>query len=139
MNCQERKIIGICAGILLALTAGVPAVADDTELLLVTPSTNQELAPNIMFIVDTSTSMESEEETIEPYDSTLSYAGDCDVDRVYWSVIEIVPVCDAANTSYIEQAKFVCAARGSSGSRPRRRSCPRRPARSHRTRWRSPS
>ena len=108
MNARKRNIIGTCAGILLALTAGAPVVADDTELLLVTPSTAQDLKPNILFIIDTSGSMESVESTIAPYDSTLTYAGDCDVDRVYWSIIETVPVCDAANTSYIEQAEFVC-------------------------------
>ena len=108
MNAQERNIIVTGAGILLSLMVGAPVVADDTELLLVTPSTSQELEPNIMIIIDTSGSMLSEEETIEPYDSSISYAGDCNVDRVYWSTTEIVPVCDAANTSYIEQAAFVC-------------------------------
>ena len=108
MKARKRNIIGICAGILFALTTGAPVVADDTELLLVTPSTTEDLEPNILFIIDTSGSMKTEEETIEPYDSTRSYAGDCDVDRVYWSITEIVPVCDAANTSYIEQAEFVC-------------------------------
>jgi type IV pilus assembly protein PilY1 len=93
---------------LLALTAGAPVVADDTELLLAVPPPNNNPNPNILFIIDSSTSMDSVEETIEPYDSTVSYAGDCDVNRVYWSSIEIVPVCDAANTSYIEQAEFVC-------------------------------
>ena len=93
MKAQERNIIGTCAGILLALIAGSSAVADDTELLLVTPSTAQDLQPNILFIIDTSGSMDSVEETIEPYDSTLSYAGDCDVDRVYWTTIETAPVC----------------------------------------------
>ena len=108
MENQKRNIIGICVGILLALTAGAPVFADDTELLLVTPSTTQDLEPNIMFIIDTSGSMRSEEETIEPYDSTRSYAGDCGVDRVYWTTIETAPVCNAANTSYLEQAAFVC-------------------------------
>ena len=108
MHAQKRNIIGTCAGILLALTAGAPAVADDTELLLATPATAQDNKPNILLILDTSGSMGSTESTIEPYDSSLSYAGDCDVDRVYWTNIGIVPVCDAANTSYIEQAAFVC-------------------------------
>ncbi|VUX55373.1 putative Tfp pilus assembly protein tip-associated adhesin PilY1-like protein [uncultured Woeseiaceae bacterium] len=108
MHAKERNIIATCAGLLLAMIVGAPVVADDTELLLVTPSTSQELEPNILFIIDTSASMESVEETIEPYDSTLSNAGDCGIDRVYWSTIETVPVCDAANTNYIEQSSFVC-------------------------------
>ena len=105
MFVQERNIKVIFAGILLALTAGAPVFAADTELLLVTPSTAQDLKPNILFIIDTSTSMDSIEETIEPYDSALSYAGDCGADRVYWTTIETVPVCDPANTRYIEQSK----------------------------------
>lgn len=108
MKVLIRKCVAICAGVLFVLTAGSPSIADDTELLLATPSTGQELEPNIMFIIDTSTSMDGEEETIEPYDSTISYAGDCDVNRVYWTIIESEPVCDAANTRYIEKSSFVC-------------------------------
>ena len=108
MNVRMRNIIWTCAGFSLALTAVTPVVADDTELLLVTPSTAQDLEPNILFIIDTSGSMKNVEETIEPYDSAVSYAGDCDVDRVYWSTIETVPVCSAGNSNYIEQAAFVC-------------------------------
>ncbi len=108
MNARKRNITGTCVGILLALTTGAPVIADDTELLLVVPPPNNNPNPNILFIIDTSGSMDSVESTIEPYNSTLSYAGDCDVDRVYWSSIETVPVCDAGNTSYIEQAGFAC-------------------------------
>ncbi len=108
MNARKRNITGTCVGILLALTAGAPVVGDDTELLLVVPPPNSNPNPNILLIIDTSTSMESVEETIEPYDSAVSYAGDCDVDRVYWTTIETVPVCSAGNSSYIEQAAFVC-------------------------------
>ncbi len=79
MDARKRNITGTCAGILLALTAGAPVVADDTELLLVTPSTAAQNKPNILFILDTSGSMDTEEQTIQPYDSTLSYAGDCEV------------------------------------------------------------
>ncbi len=68
MNARKRYIRGTCAGIVFALTAGTPAVADDTELLLVTPNITQELKPNILFILDTSGSMVTVEETIEPYE-----------------------------------------------------------------------
>ncbi len=57
MNAQKRNITWTCAGILLAMTAGTPAVADDTELLLVTPAAAAGDKPNMLFILDTSGSM----------------------------------------------------------------------------------
>ena len=61
MNIQKRNIIWTCAGLFLALTAGGPVVADDTELLLVTPATSQNNKPNMLFILDTSGSMSTKE------------------------------------------------------------------------------
>ncbi len=108
MHAQKKNITWTCAGILLALTAGAPVIADDTELLLVTPRKAKDNKPNILFILDTSGSMSSGELTFETYDSTLIYAGDCDKKRIYWTNVDIVPVCDAANTSYIKKSSFVC-------------------------------
>ena len=108
MKALKGKIIGMCAGSLLILATSMPVLADDTELLLVNPSTASQDKPNILFILDTSGSMDTIESTIDPYDSSITYSGPCDVDRVYWTEIEIPPVCDAANTKYIEQSSFVC-------------------------------
>lgn len=108
MKMHKGKLRGFSGGLLLALIAASPAVADDTELLLTTPSSLLTNKPNILFIIDTSTSMTSTEETTEPYDSSFPYNGDCDNDRVYWSVIETVPTCNSANTSFVPQDKFVC-------------------------------
>ncbi len=109
MNAQKRNIIGTCAGILLALTAGAPVVADDTELLLATPATAQDNKPNILFILDTSGSMTSLEQTITPYNFLLAYDGTCDPDRVYWTEVDVVPVCDGNNEYYIDKDNFFCA------------------------------
>ena len=109
MNAQKRNIIGTCAGILLALTAGAPVVADDTELLLATPATAQDNKPNILFILDTSGSMRSVEETITPYNFEQTYSGDCDPDRVYWTEVDVVPVCDGSNIRYVDKDNFFCA------------------------------
>ena len=73
MHAQKKNITWTCAGILLALTAGAPVIADDTELLLVTPRKAKDNKPNILFILDTSGSMSSGELTFETYDSTLIY------------------------------------------------------------------
>ncbi len=108
MKALKGNIAGTFAGLLLALATGIPAFADDTELMLVTPSTATQNKPNILFILDTSGSMDTVESTIEPYDSSVTYSGPCDVDRVYWTELALPPVCDAANTKYIEQSYFVC-------------------------------
>ena len=109
MNVNKRNIIGTCAGFLLALTAGAPVIADDTELLLVAPNATDATKPRIMFIIDTSSSMKSEEDTAEPYVDTATYTGDCDPDRLYWmTVAGVVPVCDGSNDQYIDKANFFC-------------------------------
>ena len=63
------------AGLLLAVAAGAPAVADDTELLLVNPNELTAPKPNIMFILDSSGSMTTVENTREIYDSALAFTG----------------------------------------------------------------
>jgi len=107
MNTQKRKITWICAGILFALTTGGPVVADDTELLLAVPPPNNNPKPNMLFILDTSGSMDTLENTIVPYDSTQTYLGDCDVDRVYWTDVDVLPVCTTTNR-YVDDANFHC-------------------------------
>jgi len=108
MNAYMRKITWTCAGLLLALTAGGPAVADDTELLLMVPPPNTNPKPNILFILDTSGSMDTEESTIEPYNSGLTYIGTCNVDAVYWTDVDVVPVCDGSNEYYVDDDNFFC-------------------------------
>ena len=108
MNAQKQNIIGTCAGFLLALMAGASAVADDTELLLATPTTTGANRPNIMFIIDTSTSMDSTEETPNPYDPAVEYDGDCKRDRIYWMDVDgIEPDCNTSEQS-IKKENFFC-------------------------------
>jgi len=94
---------------MLALTAGMPAIADDTELLLAVPPPNNNPKPNMMFILDTSGSMDTEETTTVPYDSTQPYGGACDVNRVYWTDIDVLPDCATSNR-WVDDANFHCAA-----------------------------
>lgn len=67
-------------GTLLALACGSPALADDTEIFL----GQQGARPNILFILDTSGSMDGEVDTQVPYDPAVIYGGDCSSNRVYW-------------------------------------------------------
>ena len=110
MNTRKRHTTWTCAAILLALTAGAPAVADDTELLLVRPAATADNKPNLLFILDTSGSMNTTEETVEPYTFTQEYSGNCDTARVYWTDVDVVPVCDGSNERYIDKDNFFCQA-----------------------------
>jgi type IV pilus assembly protein PilY1 len=100
----------MATGTLLALTVGSPALADDTELLLATPDNGSK--PNILFILDTSGSMNDEVMTQEPYDHAKAYAGDCDTNAVYWSDVDITPDCAGGTSQFVAKSSFVCNAAG---------------------------
>lgn len=101
------------AGVLLALICGSPAVADDTELLLVSPNLAVTPKPNILFIIDSSGSMDTLEETREIYDYTQPYAGGaepCDANYLYWSELKsIPPSCSDSNVKRFLKTSFLCA------------------------------
>ena len=107
MNSFLRHTTGSLLGVAIALVAGAPALADDTELLLVDPN-NVQPKPNIMFIIDSSGSMTTQEQTQEPYNATVPYAGNCDPNMLYWTEVDAVPSCDAANTRMIAKDSFLC-------------------------------
>jgi len=109
MNKFMRNTTGTISGLLLALLAGAPAVADDTELLLVDPN-NQVPKPNILMIIDSSGSMNTNEETRLPYDAAAAYEGTCNPDMLYWTEVDAVPSCDPVNTQMIAKGSFLCAA-----------------------------
>ena len=102
-----HRSLTMSAALLAALVCGAPAVADDTELLLVAP--NQSLAPkpNILFIIDSSGSMDTEENSRRIYDSTRDYDGGCDREMLYWSETGTIPGCDDNDKAFDKDA-FVC-------------------------------
>ena len=110
MKSHNSKTVLVGASMLLTVLAGVPAIADDTELLLVDPANSAATPPNIMFILDTSGSMNDPANTIRPFDSDVIYLdGDCDADRLYWTTLDAEPSCaGGANLQFIEDAAFVC-------------------------------
>ncbi len=106
MNAQARKITWTGMGLLLALTAGAPAIADDTELFLFTP--DPAVKPNILFILDTSGSMDDVVTTQAPYDAEAPpYPGDCDSNSIYWTAVDVTPNC-TGNTHFVSKSAFVC-------------------------------
>ncbi len=111
MNALKRIIIRTCAGFLLAMMAGAPAVADDTELLLVPPPSSDATKPRIMFIIDTSTSMTSQEETPIPYNQNNTYAGECNADAIYYMLITgVEPDCAGTTEGFIDKDNWNCQA-----------------------------
>ncbi len=107
MNKVIRNTTWTGIGLLLTLVSGAPALADDTELLLVDPNLVTP-KPNILLIIDTSGSMGTTESTKEPYDYTVSYTGTCDPTRLYWSEVDAVPSCDPGNDRMIDKSAFLC-------------------------------
>jgi type IV pilus assembly protein PilY1 len=108
MKIRTNRMTGMISGCAMALIAGMPAVADDTELFLINPNPLLDPKPNVMFIMDTSGSMTSVEQTADPYDSAQTYPGACDVNNMYWTDIDITPECDGNQTRYIDKASFHC-------------------------------
>jgi len=110
MKIAKTKTTWTSIGCAVALLAGVPAIADDTELLLLNPDPSNNPKPNVLFILDTSGSMTTMESTIEPYDSVLNpaYAGACDVNRIYWTEVDVLPVCNATNLNWVLKTSFHC-------------------------------
>jgi len=109
MNKVIRNTSWTSVGLLLTLVCSAPALADDTELLLVDPN-NQVPKPNILMIIDSSGSMTTEETTKLPFNTTNVYPGTCDSDVLYWTELDAVPGCDATNTRFVEKTSFLCAA-----------------------------
>jgi type IV pilus assembly protein PilY1 len=109
MKISKTKTTWMSIGCAVALLAGVPAIADDTELLLLNPDPSSNPKPNVMFILDTSGSMTTIETTVDPYDNNLAYPGSCDANNLYWSDVGVPPACDAANTQFIVKSVYFCA------------------------------
>ena len=110
MKIRIQKATWTSIGFVLALLTGNPAVADDTELLLINPDPTLNPVPNVMFILDTSGSMTTTEVTNQPYDSAVVYGGNCDNDAVYWTDVDVLPVCDGtgSNIQWIDKTSFNC-------------------------------
>ena len=108
MNKLIRKSTGIVFGLMVALVSGSPALADDTELLLVAPPDPTQLKPNVMFILDTSGSMTTVQTTGQPYNPNTDYTafGTCDRNNLYYGDGSSTPVCDVANTQYIDKSSW---------------------------------
>ncbi len=115
MNTLLKKTKWIACGVAATLCVGSPAVfADDTDLLLLRPDAVTP-KPNVLFIIDSSGSMGTEQNTREIYDSNEDYeAGPgndaCNPDMLYWTEVDVVPSCATSNIRKFTKDAFKCAA-----------------------------
>jgi len=101
----KRKMACLNASLALTVFVAAPALADDTELLLT--SVRPDLKPNINFILDTSGSMNTLEQTDAFYDSLTVYLGVCNPTYFYWSDSGNPPSCNDDDRAIVQTA-FVC-------------------------------
>jgi type IV pilus assembly protein PilY1 len=106
MNTNTTRLGALTLGVLWALGAGLPAVADDTELFVQT-SANVGVRPNVLFIIDNSGSMATQVITQDNYDPSFDYPGTCDDSRVYYRTgIGAAPTCGTSN--WFDYAALKC-------------------------------
>jgi type IV pilus assembly protein PilY1 len=94
MSLTRQRATPFTLGLLFALVSGAPVVADDTELFVFDNSALT-VNPNILFILDTSGSMDTAVESQQSYDPAAVYDGSCRHDRLYWRTgTGDPPACD---------------------------------------------
>lgn len=94
---QKLKVVVV--GVLLAIYMATPAIADDIEIYTSLNAGDIIAQPNIMFILDSSGSMDTAVRTttpLEPFDPTETYTGDCDADTIYYTSSGDVPDCSSS-------------------------------------------
>ncbi|MGB7931056.1 MAG: hypothetical protein WCH04_02310, partial [Gammaproteobacteria bacterium] len=68
--------------LVLAALTSLPLRADDTEIYLGDIDFTTDIRPNVLFIIDTSQSMDTEVQSDKPdYDPSQTYTGSCDASR----------------------------------------------------------
>jgi len=111
----DKLFLGIA---LLSVTSllrlSTPALADDVEIYI---STNDQAiaceAPNVLFIFDTSGSMDADVVTQEPWNPETTYAGCFNSNRIYYAETGTTPECDHPDT--FSKTDLACLA-GASGT-----------------------
>ena len=103
---RMRSLATLAAAATVALLASAPARADDTELFVGAAVAAAPSRPNILFVMDTSGSMDTNVQSQVPYDPAVTFSGSCNTNRVYWSRTGTAPACDSKQ--YVSADKFTC-------------------------------
>ena len=109
MRCHKSRFVAVISGLLLSVAAATAAYADDTEIFF--NQNGADVPANVMFILDTSGSMNSLVTTQKKYDPSLTYKADkCgtafDANSYYFSS-KGIPACGSAQK--IAKTLFKCA------------------------------
>lgn len=114
MNPNFHRLASLVSAALLVVLSGAgrPASADDTEIFVAAPPPGTNTAANIMFIIDTSGSMDSDVLTQVDWDPSVDYSGSCDRNNVYWATgaDATPPSCSGrrATNNYVDWNQFLC-------------------------------
>jgi len=109
MGSLTNRTLNFLGFFLLVVCTSLSSVADDTEIYLGANLGRSSVNPNVLFIVDTSGSMDALVETQVPYDPDTNYGGCFSSNRVYWSADGEAPdECDSER--WFDASKNVCQA-----------------------------
>lgn len=107
---------------LCTIFVSLPAVADDTEIYM-SQQESTEAQPNVLFVLDTSGSMDGKVDTTPLYNPSTVYAGTCDENRIYFSTNDTPPSCGTNNwfprtSNHCEASREALTNIGGSGTWP---------------------
>src|SRR5262245_27151334 len=97
MKHLKMRLLSVLASSLVVVLSAPPAMADDSEVFnSSTFTTGSDILPNVLFVIDTSGSMDTE---FTVYDPAYTYLGPCDKDLIYWQTAnnKRPPVCNETN------------------------------------------
>lgn len=97
----------ISVGLLFSMSCSVPVLADDTEIYTSLGAGTVSVQPNVLFVLDTSGSMDREITVQETYSASKSYTDvGCGSGRIYWSTDGNPPSCSSGN--YFNSSALHC-------------------------------
>lgn len=98
-------------GLVLGALPVANALAADIEIYVGNDTEVSGVRPNILFVLDTSGSMDTLVYTQVPYDPNTVYEGECTSDAIYVSNSRYDPKCGYRSTvQHVEDSYFVCQA-----------------------------
>lgn len=106
MNTNMKKIRDALYAFLLGALPLGTALADDIEIYVGSDTEISGVRPNILFVLDTSGSMDTNVVTQIPYDASVTYTGECSDDYYYAAESRWDESCDDAQR--IPKTLFLC-------------------------------
>ncbi|KAA3629000.1 MAG: hypothetical protein DWQ08_07060 [Proteobacteria bacterium] len=112
---QRLKRVATSMGSALMLMLGATTHADDTEVYIGIAETSDNVNPNVLFIIDTSGSMDTDVEITTDFDPSVTYGGGsgqacANNDNVFYSSnADEPPSCNSASRFDRDDPELVCA------------------------------